>query len=654
MPSTAKYAAADLETVVLVDGEQLDGERIREMCADTERYPVSWWREHCEVRAWAWIFYTPDFYRVCGSFDEFCQTAEESGVKHIWFYNAPFDFACFDHAMLSAGWEEVEEHPGVRQFSELCNDFGQRYSMTVCAPAHKFEGKRRRKHFTYTMYDLRNIAHGGLGNLLNDLDVRDGEGKPIRKLEMDYQAGADDERSDDYMFADAAGLWWLIQTLGKKLLEEFGIAIHTGRPDALTASSCAKRYFLRAMYPDCRSYSQCLREFRREHGITLQEDEYFRRHGLLCGGIVLVNQRYRTRILYGKFARYDVNSEYPAVMRDMRVVEGKPYLFRTLADARQALGDDAVCIIEFSRLQLDLLPGRIPAYRHPFSGAYLEEFTIAQGSVKWPHADPVTVMLFEEEVAELANWYEFRQAEVVRVWAYRAKRNPAIAHAIDRLYAGKASAKKNNDPALVLLYKLFLNGFGGKWSQNPRRAKTHREMIDGVVHLVEECEEVDEKSMMQVVQGAYITALGRNHIRRMARLACGGAEHTAERLVYVDTDSLHGAFPDECVAPLVDKYRLGALKRENDTHINMLKVLAPKTYFEHEDSGSVELHTKGIRVESVRLALACGGTLSEVFRPGVALHSESAINVRGGKAILPFKKMLCNPENSNFESEDYS
>ena len=211
------YAAFDTETHTYVDGEILPDETIREMCADTENHPQSWWREHAEVRAWAYIIYTPDGLAICSTLDEFLFEVKERNIRTGWWYNAPFDMAVLDYGLLSKGYGYVKEKPEPGQYSELVSDFGARYHVCVNIPNGKPKGHK------LDMYDLRNILHGGLEALLESYDVRDGDGNPIRKLDMDYQS-ADGSTAEQVSLALAPsklGLGWLYEHNPLRSLADF-------------------------------------------------------------------------------------------------------------------------------------------------------------------------------------------------------------------------------------------------------------------------------------------------------------------------------------------------------------------------------------------------------------------------------------------------
>ena len=669
------YVALDTETKVYVDGKLLTDAQIKQMCAqtrrvkgeDTPRYPVSWWREHAEVRAWAYIIYAPEGFAIAETWEEFSELLARLHVRVGWWYYAPFDYAVLDSDMLCRGYEYVEKvTPGKPyQYSDLSSDFGARYSMEINLPYIKdTRGDRsKRKAWKVTFYDLRNILSGGLAKLLKDFKVTDAEGNAIRKLEMDYQAAGTTEEDIQYMRHDAAGLWWLIDTASRYLERVYDMSIRHGKPDVLTASGLAKKVLLRRMFPADRNDVYRLKHYHQLQPMWLALDTELRRHGLLGGGLVLVNPDMKGKHLKGITAhRYDVNSEYPYIMEGMRSV-GKGYgVYKTEKEAREDLLEwhdcrDPVIIYKITKLHATVKPHMIPSWRNPFTAEIMDEYIIT---------DPATesIMLFKEEFDELATyWYDIHEIVVSEVLAFPTFQNKALAAIMREEYARKAEAKRDGDEAKSYFSKLIMNGLGGKFSQNPRRMKKTRVLgEDGIVQRetvmqrvlpegAEDGEEIDvpleecdERAIMNVVQGALITCGGRCLIRRLAREICRG--EVRKYLCYVDTDSLH-VLDVEAPPELVDAYRLGALKRENHNPITAACFLAPKTYYEMEegykkgDKDALAVHAKGVHTEDImHLYLKKGTPLETIYRPGFRVCSLSALNVRGGKALLPLPKVL--------------
>lgn len=638
-PVTSKYVAFDTETHTYVDGKLLKDREIRRLCAETKiekGKPVlarksSWWREHCEVKCWAYIVYAPEGFAIAETFEEFAWLCTTYRIKHGWFYNAPFDFSILDYDLLSRGYTHTETAKGAMQYDEMCNDFGARYRMRIVFPYEPRKGtNEKRTKWKTAMYDLRNIFPGGLAANLKSFNVKDTSGEDIRKREMDYQSETVSADDIEYMRADAAGLWHLIEASGAMLKDRYGIDITSGAPQVYTASSIAKRYVLGRMYPG-NNWTYTQKKFKRDHPINLERDKFYRAHGLLGGGRVLINPHYRFQHLHDvHINRYDANSHYPAYMADMLSIYGFPDFFPDLKRAKEWHEPTSCYILEFSELYMTLKPNAIPAWRDPIT-------TEIQATIHLCRSD-TSLLMFEEEFEELQNWYDLIDYRLVGVHVYDTRKEQAIEDIMREEYQRKADCKRAGDKAGQIGSKLIMNGYGGKYSQNPWRTKITRE-LDGYVRRVEQERYCEEESLMQVVQGARITANGRVRLLQAARRITGN--RMAEKLLYGDTDSLHTLSEYRGADP----YKLGEFKQENKRPIVKAAFIAPKTYYEIEEGGEIELHAKGVHIEDVKALLKRGVPIERIYSPGYCVQSLTSLNVKGGKALLPFPKTIMKGNN---------
>jgi len=626
----------DTETHTLVDGEVVPESRVRDMMTETlpdgeRKYPVKWWREHVTVVAWAYIVYSPDGFAILESWDEYTRFCAQYRVKHAWWYNAPFDFSILDYDKLSRGWKYIPKPKSAGEFGELCSEFGARYTMTEVHTVDAIDGGRRSKKTKQKVvhYDMRNLLKGGLRCLLESFDVKDADGTRIRKREMDYQsAGFSSLTYDDilYMLDDARGLWWLVNTFGERLRSKYNIDILSGKPEVLTASGMAKKLLLRKMYPHA-SDKGAVTLYRRDHPMTLELDTFFRENHLLQGGLVMLNPAIKGKHLKGvKLYRYDYNSHYPAIMSVMPDITGIPMFY----DGYHEKVDGCIRIFVFDAMDAHLKKGYIPAWLNPITGK-------VDGSVSIYEWRDGCISLFDFEFDELGIWYDILTYNVKRTIIYHTKPGDGIHDFVFEHYKDKQDASTRHDKVGKEIPKLTLNGASGKFSQNPNHAETFRVMTeDGHVTLESGEVTADEASIMNVVQGSYITAMGRTKLRQSCReIAAENGRTVAETVLYTDTDSVH----TNTLFTGTDALKLGYLKCENETPIFEAIFVAPKAYAERDERGT-EYHSKGVNIECLREAEKQGDSLPDIYRPGRRYLSLSALNVRGGKALLPLPKCI--------------
>ena len=262
---------------------------------------------------------------------------------------------------------------------------------------------------------------------------------------------------------------------------------------------------------------------------------------------------------------------------------------------------------------------------------------------------------------ELEKWYDINN-DCHRVIVYKTREISGYKQFINDFYELKKTSKKNGDKAKTAFAKLLLNSSYGKLAERVVRDITVREVNPetGAIHLVGSGEqEIDESSMLSIVQGAYITASARVWILSHIREICG--EKVAERLVYCDTDSVH-AF---AVYDKSNAFDLGGFKDESpENGFNAVKYIAPKCYFDAEideetgETRDIEIHSKGLNIKVIESEFTNGviekdgekmpswkniRDIDKRFSYGEKFQPLSGMNVRGGKALIPIEKYLAKP-----------
>jgi len=176
---------------------------------------------------------------------------------------------------------------------------------------------------------------------------------------------------------------------------------------------------------------------------------------------------------------------------------------------------------------------------------------------------------------------------------------------IEYFYSKRLEAKKRNDKAMDLLYKIFLNSLYGKFGQRSEKWElidTDCDMPDGYYDYIDS--ETGEKYAERVINGylwrkkgfveghdtfipiaTFTTAYLRSQLWKYMELI------PERMLFYVDTDSLwiHPE-AEKYLKPYSDRYKLGMLKKEEDT---IEEIYGAKMYIK-----SGVRHIKGIREDA--------------------------------------------------------
>ena len=671
-PRKAVTFAMDTETITYFKGRQYDERKLaRKLKGLTDEQK----RKAVSVEVWAWqaydeengFFMTNDFYL-------FLDYVSRCGYKFGWVYNSTFDFAQIDYQLLAVGaglWKPHEKKQDGRgydkgqafTFESLHNDMGARYAYKIW---YEYRNADRHKYVhAFELRDFMKLITGGLKRLLNDLDVRDNDGAPIRKLEMIYQAVDKDNLTDDeiaYCCNDVKGLYFAIKKFDKTIEEQSAGECHIfGKyTNIMTAGGFAKRMLLKSLYPDKKPKYR-IEAYQRKHPISPEQDRFIRENHLYRGGVSFVNPRYKGRLLTKEMMncpmyRYDVNSEYPYAMSEIRDLIGKP--IKKTFDEYNGMTDEErekyECIYVLKSVYGRVKAGMLGLWYDPFKKDFVETIN-----------EEGTHLMFEREFLEMLNWYDDVDFTCDYVLLCR-KGDYAYRAFVDKNYALKAQAKKDKNATLQAVAKLLLNSSYGKLAERLERTIGHYELNPetGAIHFVRDKEETESKGAMSVLVGALVTSFARCYILSKIREVC--AVDVASKFVYIDTDSIH-AFASYDKA---DAFTLGRLKLE--AVCDAIKYIAPKTYIDIEkvnpdgtiDENAIEIHSKGVNVSAFKKALMKRQRGTRKGKPtlplvdmkmayGAKYYCLVAMNVKGGKALLPTEKYLARPELAPTDGETF-
>lgn len=647
-PAKASTFAFDTENIVLLDDKQVPQNEIFEALKDVEQEEK---RRRLSSVVWAWQCYDEiNGFFMTNDFDTWLTYQCRAGYNFGWCYNAKFDFSQIDYKILAEfqdKWKPYVKGKNKNQpyaYSSLHNDMGARYSYKLWYPYKKGTTRKDDRHtrvHSIQYYDFMNLVMGGLAKVLESLDVRDNEGNAIRKLAMDYQAVEIDKLSEyelDYCCVDVKGLYFAVKQFNAEIENYTGGECHIWGESVniMTAGGLAKRLLLQYMYPYEESHRDRVKKYQKQHPVTLEQDKYVRKYGLYRGGICLVNEKYRGKLIQETMYRYDVNSEYPYAMSQLRDLVGVPFEVPYDEYLKMKDKEDYECIMQLDSISGELKKGYIgfwfDIYRHTYTD-YIDE--------SGRH------LIFKRELDEMSNFYNISYTceKVILIkrgrYVYR--------DFIDDFYKLKNQAKKEGNKVRQSLAKLILNSSYGKLAERVERRNGKYELNEetGAIHFVETGVEVDESSMLSVLNGALVTSFARCYILSKIRETCK-EEKMIDNFIYIDTDSIHSLSKYDNADP----YSLGGLKLEAECVA--CKYLAPKSYIDIEEikNGIVtkyEAHTKGINVRAVNEQLASKVNLDlnfvdNIFNYGKQFVVLCAMNVKGGKVLIPTKKYLAREE----------
>lgn len=647
--------AFDTETFAFIDGVKVSNEELVKKCLSMTPKEK---RKRITTNVWCWQVYDEiNGFFMTNDFDTWLIYQAQCRYKFGWCYNAKFDFSQIDYKILTnPKWKRKEKatrNEGYNRgqpwaFESLHNDMGTRYAYKLWIP---YKNVNRHEYVHAVEYrDFMNIFAGGLARMLKSLDVRDNEGNTVRKLEMDYQGVDVDNLKQseiEYCANDVKGLYFGVKQYNQMIEEQSNGERHIfgEKTNVMTAGGFAKAELLRSLYPEL-SPKKRIKQYQREHPITPEQDKYLRNNHLYRGGICLVNPKYQGKLLTGRtMYRYDVNSEYPFAMANIRDLVGKPDKMKFDEWLKFQKKEQYECVYILKSVHGYLKKGYVPVWYNPFTRDYVKNID-----------EHETHLMFEREFNELCKWYDLDfDCDTVLIFK---RGDYAYKPFIDENYKLKAQAKRENNVALSNVVKLKLNSSYGKLAERVERVTGIYEINEetGAVHFVATGTENDTGGIMNVAIGALVTATARVWILSHIREICQ-EEKIEDLFVYIDTDSIHGfGYYDKA-----DAYTLGGFKLEAEC--KAVKYLCPKTYFDIEGltgdyivvidgKPQIEMHTKGINITSVSNDFAKQITsnglplkyVNNRFDYAQSFNVLCAMNVRGGKVLIPTEKFLAREE----------
>lgn len=590
-------------------------------------------RINIEVRAYAFMLSNGKDFALFQCAEDFLTACAMFQVERVFWYNAKFDFSIFDYYMLTNGWvssdervgdEKAKKHHGKladKTYQCLNGDFGQRYQMKIWKSCLNQNSKKVVRSFV--MLDICNIFGGGLKKNLEDWKIKDFQGNDVRKLEMDY-VNVDFERDLPYMINDTKGLHLLTLKIDETIKELCQLSILNG--DYMTAGGLAKKVLMRHLFRSNNDKEN--RELLHHYfPITIEQDEMARKLHLYQGGKCFVNPRYVDKVVHNIY-KYDVNSMYPNQMRNMKYPVGE---YRKLDKLPKKIDKNKIYILSISNIFGTIKKNKVPVWYDNLTGDYVSSINEVEERLMWL-----------EEWQEYKSWYDFQSFKINYVFEFSAFYSIGSRSYIDLFY----DIKKNSKGTLRSGAKLFLNSAYGKWAQRVEVQKCDYVLgEDGYVQLHKGEIEIDEQNMMNVFVGSRITALSRCHLMYYMREICG--DDVATNFIYCDTDSVHALKPyDKC-----DDKELGKMKCEGV--YKSAKYLAPKTYLMY-DGEDYEVHTKGVNTQIVYddIKHKSEEKAFKSFSAGKKYRCLTALNVKGGKALIMIEKYIAREENVKVFKDD--
>ncbi len=575
--------------------------------------------------------------------EEFYDFIAFHSIPFLYCFNAKYDFTTLYIYMISNGWECLPR--SVKRFKpntyiSLHNDMGSKYMLQADIPTkHKKRGCHR-----VNFYDAANIfTNTKLEKLLENFKVKNNDGKDIRKTTMNYQLTELTDDDINYIISDTHGLYHLIRTVDKEFRNSTGYGLaNPSKPDIITVGGFAKKVLLNNyLYPEARNYSESKRIYQSQHRMSVDFDQRLRIANLYRGGLVIINSNYQGEPITQPVYKYDYHSHYPAQMREMPAIRSTVTYMYTLDQYMQYKDRDKyVYVFEIESAHGSIKPDKrgVNMWFDPRTREYTD-------TIHYIANDDDQLLMFDFEFFEMMEWYDLN-FEIKAVYAFATFKNDGYREFVDVYYKMKEESKVYKDASRSMLAKIMLNSSYGKFGENPVRVRCYHTINDkdALSLVITDETETDESSMLNVIQAAYITAMGRVKLMSDCRKYC---DNISEQLIYGDTDSAHLTvkIPDDDLSPIIggfgDECEVGGVTIPYE----WCKYLAPKTYIQGRRLDNVwcyDIYCKGVSKKVV--AESVDGRppeeVDKIFAPNVKFKCLSKLNVRGGAALVPLYKHI--------------
>ena len=444
----------------------------------------------------------------------------------VYFHNLKFDAQFLIYYLLTHGFVHSDSKQE-NTFSTLITDTGVFYAITVYFKVMK------KRYLKVTFHDSLKKLPFKVSNIAKAFNLKESKGEIDYK--MDRPAGyIPSILENHYIITDCR-----IVSKALNIQFENGLTAMTIASDALS------------------TFKKMITKQRFENWfpiLPLYVDEDIRRS--YKGGFTWLNPKYKNKIVSGLV--FDVNSMYPAVMRNDILPYGYPIFY----EGQYKPDDFFPVFIQRIRCEFKIKKNHIPSIQLKGNDAFIPTNYLlhSNGEIHELTLTSIDLDLFLQQ-------YNVYNLEYVWGWKFKGcdgMFNQYIDHWND--------IKVKSTGANRTIAKLMLNSLYGKFASNPKSITKSPYLSDESI-VKYSLNEPTMKDSIYTAVSSFITA----YARKKTILT---AQALYNRFIYADTDSIHlegYEMPDIDIHP----HRLGAWKHEST--FTQGKFLRAKTYIETID-----------------------------------------------------------------------
>lgn len=442
----------------------------------------------------------------------------------LYFHNLKFDGGFIIDWLLNEGFTWTPDKPLPHEFTTSITDLNVFYSIKI-----NIDG------CVINILDSLKIINLSVAEIAKAFDLGD-----LTKTEIDYgkkrpKGYTPDEIETEYIRRDCA-------IVGKALKKLFS--------QNLNKTTQASNAF--------NNFKTTIAKNDFKHWFPTLDCDTFIRPGYR-GGYTYLLPKYQNKTL-GKCVVYDKNSMYPWVMRTKPMPYGKPVFFKGAPIPDKIYN----CYIITFNCVFTLKEGYLPTIQDKHGGLFkpTEYLSSSKGQILKMTMTNIDFELFQKH-------YNIEHMEPLYGYKFMTKYG-IFNDYIEYWYAVKEEADKSGNKAFRTIAKLMLNALYGKFGNRPELGTKQPILEDGKVRYIPSLTKKVKPNYLPIAM--FITAYAREDL-------ITAAQNNIDRIVYMDTDSLHLTGWEEPIGIELDNYKLGAWKRENLVY--HARFIRAKRYMEH-------------------------------------------------------------------------
>lgn len=543
--------------------------------ADFETTTEKFYNEYGFVKVWLYAISDSDgkILKYGDSIEDFMKYCKENLNGYIvYFHNLKFDGSYILNYLIN---KEIPYKDKIfakdsKCYNTLISDDGNFYQITY----HPHQS------CTIKFQDSLKLLPFSIKKIAEDFNL------PIKKGTIDYDKYEITEETLGYIFNDVS-----IAAMALKELKNIGMT-------QMTTASCAYNNFsndfpfMNDMFP-------------------ILETEFLEKYRLAYrGGRCQVNPLYASKTIYN-VKRYDINSMYPHIMRNLPLPVGNPIPINKMGNYKFELYE--------LDIKFKLKEGHLPSLLK-------KDMIFGEGSYYIETEDIETICISSIDFEILQRHYDIEFMYIREMYGFKT-REGLFSKYIDKWY----KIKQENKGAKRVIAKLMLNSLYGKFGSRCKGKSKIPKLDENGVLTFDLSEEQDMRKYylpIAIAITSYAHLLIDNAIINTGII----------NFVYCDTDSVHTL--SKLDNELVDQYELGKFKLEG-TELKS-KYVRQKTYcyseIDKENDIVYTIVCAGMNDATKEYILnTYEDSIFEIFDKGLKVENTKMMpkQVKGGVVLLP-------------------